>query len=217
MDYHKILGTRPGDNLDKIKSAYRRKAALLHPDKGGSDQQFAQLHEAYEQAKRTANQRVNIPVTGNLDLVRVTVPLDRLIRAGCYQFTFKDKAIEVDLPNWHADWAHEHSFVLKDHNIKLLVKADHQQFWIQDKELATRVDITNLESLVGCEKNVLGKKIEIPAGSVTGDQMRIPGLGLFNGTGYADLSCIFNIIPVQLTDGDFDLSLKQLQEKYRKY
>lgn len=36
----------------EIQTAYRQKAQLLHPDKGGCPQKFAQIREAYEQLKR---------------------------------------------------------------------------------------------------------------------------------------------------------------------
>lgn len=216
MDYHKILGTKPGDNLDKLKAAYRKQAAKLHPDKGGSAEEFAKLHEAYEQLKIRASHRVDIPIQGNLDTIRVMIPLDSLSRASRYQFTFKDKLVEVDLPDWRAEWHHEHTFTLKDHSIKLVVVADHSRFWIQDKELTTRIDITSIDSLLGTQVTVLGKSLVVPAGTVTGDHISLPGLGLFDGYSYADLSCIFNIVTVQLTESDVDLTLRELQQKYRK-
>lgn len=217
MDYHKILGTRPGDNLDKIKSAYRRKAAQLHPDKGGSAQEFAQLHEAYEQLKKQASQRIDIPIYTAVETIRVQIPMERLIEAGRYQFTYKDKAVEVSLPNWQLDWHHEHTFNLKDQNLKLIVVADHSKFWIQDNTLVTRIDITALDSLLGTTIYIMDQSVVVPRGIVTGDQQTVPGLGLFFGDQRHDLTCIFNIVPVQLADDDVDLPLRKLQEKYRKY
>lgn len=35
-------------NVDEIKKAYRKKAMLLHPDKGGDAEDFKCLTEAYE-------------------------------------------------------------------------------------------------------------------------------------------------------------------------
>ncbi|CAM2944515.1 DnaJ domain-containing protein [Legionella worsleiensis] len=46
-DYYKILGISRNVTTREIKTAYRQKAVSLHPDKGGDEQQFKQLAEAY--------------------------------------------------------------------------------------------------------------------------------------------------------------------------
>ena len=48
--YYKVLGqgVDKQSNLDEIKKAYRKKAMLLHPDKGGDAEDFKSLTEAYE-------------------------------------------------------------------------------------------------------------------------------------------------------------------------
>lgn len=216
MDYHKILGTKPGDGIDKIKAAYRRLAAQLHPDKGGDAHEFSRLHEAYEQLKKQTSRRVDIPIYNQSETIRVQIPMDRLISANRYQFSFNGNNLEADLPAWQASWKHEHVFVLKEYNMKLQVVAVHDRFWIQDGELTTRIDINQIDSLLGTTKTLLGQDIDVLPGATTGDQIKIKGLGLFNGGSRADLTCIFNIIPVQLTKEDLALSLTQLQEKYCK-
>jgi hypothetical protein len=45
-----ILGIPAGSKEEAIKKAYREKGMILHPDKGGSNDQFNELKEAYEQA-----------------------------------------------------------------------------------------------------------------------------------------------------------------------
>lgn len=44
-----ILG--PCQTLDEARSAYRRQAAIAHPDRGGSDHQMAELNRAWQQAQ----------------------------------------------------------------------------------------------------------------------------------------------------------------------
>ena len=46
--YHDILGLKPGASEEEIKKAYRKKAVETHPDKGGSEEEFKKITEAYE-------------------------------------------------------------------------------------------------------------------------------------------------------------------------
>jgi hypothetical protein len=47
-----LLGLTSRANLEEVKSAYRRRALELHPDRGGDAAQFRALHAAYEEALR---------------------------------------------------------------------------------------------------------------------------------------------------------------------
>ncbi len=42
--------------LDQIKKAYRRRAAILHPDHGGDTEEFKLLTVAYSQAEKSLKQ-----------------------------------------------------------------------------------------------------------------------------------------------------------------
>ncbi|WP_075590663.1 J domain-containing protein [Labilibacter marinus] len=60
--YHQILGITANASLDQIKSAYRKKAKLLHPDINKADnaqEQFILLNEAYEYLLNTAGSHTN--------------------------------------------------------------------------------------------------------------------------------------------------------------
>ena len=48
MDAYDILGVSPDDPVDLIKDVYRRKSMYYHPDKGGTDEKFKRLNQAYE-------------------------------------------------------------------------------------------------------------------------------------------------------------------------
>jgi DnaJ domain len=48
---YQILGVIPPVSMDELKAAYRKSAALHHPDRGGSHQTMVGINEAYEQAK----------------------------------------------------------------------------------------------------------------------------------------------------------------------
>lgn len=50
MNYHEVLGLDPGIHYtnDEYKKAYRKLALEHHPDKGGDEEKFKQITEAYE-------------------------------------------------------------------------------------------------------------------------------------------------------------------------
>lgn len=47
-DYYEVLGLTKGASQDEIKKAYRKLAKELHPDKGGDEDKFKEVSEAYE-------------------------------------------------------------------------------------------------------------------------------------------------------------------------
>lgn len=48
MDLYSVLGVAAGATHDEIRAAYRKKAMLLHPDRGGTFEQMAELNTAYD-------------------------------------------------------------------------------------------------------------------------------------------------------------------------
>jgi DnaJ-class molecular chaperone len=63
-EYYNILGVEKNANPDQIKQAYRKKAMYTHPDKGGSEEEFKKLNEAYE-VLSDQNKRSNYDRYGN--------------------------------------------------------------------------------------------------------------------------------------------------------
>ena len=49
---YRLMGLSPSSNWDEIERAYRSKAKLHHPDKGGDEDTMRALNEAYTQIKR---------------------------------------------------------------------------------------------------------------------------------------------------------------------
>jgi molecular chaperone DnaJ len=50
-DYYEVLGLGKDASADEIKKAYRRLAIEHHPDRGGNEEKFKELNEAYEVLK----------------------------------------------------------------------------------------------------------------------------------------------------------------------
>ena len=46
--YYEILGVDKKATMEEIKKAYRKKAIKMHPDKGGDQEEFQKLQQAYD-------------------------------------------------------------------------------------------------------------------------------------------------------------------------
>lgn len=48
MNYYEVLGVDKNASMEELKKQYRRMAKEYHPDKGGDEQKFKEINEAYE-------------------------------------------------------------------------------------------------------------------------------------------------------------------------
>jgi hypothetical protein len=50
--WYEVLGVSPNATIDEVKTAYRTKAQVAHPDKGGTSEDFTKIQHAYENARQ---------------------------------------------------------------------------------------------------------------------------------------------------------------------
>lgn len=47
MDYYEVLGVSKGASAEELKKAYKKKSMKHHPDRGGDEEHFKKINEAY--------------------------------------------------------------------------------------------------------------------------------------------------------------------------
>ena len=57
MDWAAVLGVSPQAQFADVRVAFRARARVAHPDKGGSNAEFQRIKEAYDAASRRTHRR----------------------------------------------------------------------------------------------------------------------------------------------------------------
>jgi hypothetical protein len=86
MDPYQMLGITKGCDAEELKEAFRAKALLVHPDRGGDAADFIRLRQAYDQIATELRRRPQGPSTGSSG-----------------GDTHRDRYRRQPDPNWEAD------------------------------------------------------------------------------------------------------------------
>src|SRR6056300_1252348 len=57
MDYYSILGVNKNASDQDIRKAYKKKSMQHHPDRGGNEEEFKKVNEAYQTLKDPAKRQ----------------------------------------------------------------------------------------------------------------------------------------------------------------
>lgn len=84
-----ILGIPPSSSQEEIKKAYRNKARLHHPDKGGDPEVFKKINEAYSNLTSSNTSVSNIFFKLSPTITQVEVHLEHLCKRFVVKFPFE--------------------------------------------------------------------------------------------------------------------------------
>lgn len=159
MDYYSILGVSKNASEKDIRSAYKKKSMQHHPDRGGNEEEFKKVNEAYstlkDPQKRAAYDNPQVRMNssnfnGNFN--------------DAFGSNFNDMFAHMFGNGFRQP--HQHSRRNQDVRIKVSVNLRDVFF---GKKIIASYRLRN-----GTEKNV---DLDIPPGIREGDSVRFAGLG----------------------------------------
>ncbi len=105
MKYYRTLGVSPDSTPDEIKSAYRAKAKLHHPDKGGDENIFKEVNEAYSilsDPNKKAGYDLQFSSSYTIRDLNIyqmyNVPIEHVYFGGKVKINKGGKIVELDVP-----------------------------------------------------------------------------------------------------------------------
>lgn len=159
-DYHKILGVKRNASDDEIKKAYRRLSMKHHPDRGGSEEKFKEIKEAYEKI-----------ISGDAEYER------KEWAKWEHKYTYEKAKKYADSEAYHHayddedlwDRVYEHfRKTTKNKDTRITIKLDLSE------SLHTVTKTIKLSGRTAIPKIV---DIKIPAGTKDGEIIKYPGMG----------------------------------------
>jgi molecular chaperone DnaJ len=156
MDYYSILGVPRTASQDDIKRAYRKLAMQHHPDKGGNEEKFKQINEAYD-TLGDVNKRS-----------QYDTPQPRFTSNNFSGGPFGYNPFEDIIAQAFGRQRPQHSARPKNSDVRIKVRLDFAEI-MTGKKLLAAYRLRN-----GQEETV---NLDIPPGATDGDTIKFSGLG----------------------------------------
>ena len=182
-DPYKVLDVSQSSSADEIKKAFRKKAMQYHPDKGGSDTDFARIQSAYE----TLKDRKHIPILSkpNTKLVNIKLSIEQQVNGMEGMIESKYGIIEVKIPPGACD-GDKYKIRSQGKNYILNVQElRHENFTRQGFNVIMTLHVDAIKAMKGgtctfqdpCNNP---KEVYIKAGTKTNTLIVLEELGLLN-------------------------------------
>jgi DnaJ-class molecular chaperone len=176
MDYYSTLGVPKGASDDDIKKAYRKLAMQHHPDRGGNQNKFQQIQEAYDTLGDAAKRQ------------QYDNPAPQGFGGDGFHFQFNSGSGFEDIFAQFGFGGPFQQQQRKNKDLRIQIELDLVST-LRDQNKTVSVQTTN-----GTRETV---QVNIPRGIRSGQQMRFPGLGdnMFNTIPRGDLFVHFAVRP----------------------
>jgi len=190
-----VLGLMPPVTLEDVKQAYLARARDAHPDRGGSQDQFVRVQQAFEEATEFVKFKANKlewlaskidAYSQQQEVVTETIErggsiemeeTDWLRKSFCDDFGHvADKLIAVRLPNERADDVFCILLGFRADSLKDLATLDLSGGTLSDEGLLQLKSLSNLRRL-----DLRGTRVGKLAGEISGWFERLEFLGLPKG------------------------------------
>ena len=162
MDYYGTLGLKRGASDEDIKKAYRKLAMKHHPDRGGDQNKFKEVSQAYEFLTNPEKKRI-IDMGGDPN---AQPGMGGGYNQGPFEFHFGTQNMEDLFNNFGFGFGTRPMRKNKSLNITVEITLEEV---LSGKEISAEVGIP------GGKKKIIN--INIPPGIETGQQIRYEGMG----------------------------------------
>lgn len=232
MDHYVTLGVPRDATPEEIKKAYRKLAAIHHPDKGGDTKRFQEIQQAYDALTSTShNNQYHIHRNPFEDLLRqyadnirrknytvtVYVTLEQVAIGSIENIQLnvngKQTLIQIQVPKGVEDnEQYKFTTILPDGTLLVTFKMHRNaRFERNGLDLTTTVTVNMLRLIVGANvqvTDITGKVFDltIPPNTKPDTKFRIKGRGLSNNNAIGDQYVLIKIsLPDRISTELFEM------------